>query len=84
VQVQPECIGVCLTVLEYNTATSRLVKGVATNWLNRIRRDFHRTALATYIVRGRWREPAYPYSHRVCVCVREREWEMQTELCSAR
>ena len=42
-QVQPDCIGVCLTVLEYNTPTQRLVKGVATNWLNRIRHDFHCT-----------------------------------------
>ena len=40
-KVQPDSIGVCLTVLEYNTSTNRLVKGVATNWLNRIRHDFH-------------------------------------------
>ena len=39
--VHPDCIGVCLTVVEFHTSSRGLVKGVATNWLNTLRRDYH-------------------------------------------
>lgn len=58
-QVHPNSIHICAVVVEYNTKTGRVNKGVATNWLkNKLVTDNgHKSTVPMYIRKSQFRLP---------------------------
>lgn len=61
-KVHPHCIHICAVVIEYNTKTGRVFKGVATNWLKgkHVTDNGHKPTVPMYVRRSQFRLPFKP------------------------